>query len=58
MTTSDAVGFCKIKVASLIYDGGLKQDFEIFYSNKVAGKIKIKSEFEPEGGDKFDNLKK
>jgi Ca2+-dependent lipid-binding protein len=53
MTTSDAVGFTKIKMSSLIINCGVEDTFTIMYDNKPAGEISIKTTFAPEGGDAF-----
>jgi len=39
MTTSDAVGFCKIKITSLIINNGVEDWFDIYFDNKKAGSI-------------------
>ena len=51
MTTSDAVGFCKIKVSSLMINNGTEDWFDIYFDNKNAGSIQLRSKFEPKGGD-------
>ena len=45
ITKSDPIGFCKIRVSSLAYNGGLEQDFDIYYQNKVTGHLSIESLF-------------
>lgn len=51
LTSSDAVGFTKIKVSSLMC---VEQDwFTIMFDNKPAGEILISSKFEPKGGDQY-----
>jgi hypothetical protein len=57
MTTSDAVGFTKIKLSSLMINNGVDDWFTITYDNKPSGEIHIISEFTPEGGDAYENLK-
>jgi len=57
MTTSDAIGFTKVKVSSLMINGGLEDWFTITYDNKPAGEILLSSEFAPEGGDAYENMK-
>ena len=57
LTTSDAVGFCKVKVSSLMINKGIEDWFTILYDNKPAGEVLLKSVFEPKGGDAYDNLK-
>jgi len=51
MTTSDAVGFTKIKLSSLMINKGITDWFTITYDNKPAGEILLESSFEPKGGD-------
>lgn len=41
LTTSDAVGFCKIKLSSLMINCGIEDWFTIMYENKPAGDILI-----------------
>lgn len=53
LTTSDAVGFCKIKLSSLMINNGVDDWFTITYDNKPSGEIHLTSEFASEGGDKF-----
>jgi len=57
MTTSDAVGFTKVKMSSLMINNGVDDWFTITYDNKPAGEIRFTSTFEPEGGDQYENLK-
>ena len=40
-TTSDAVGFTKIKMSSLIINKGVDSWFDIMYENASAGKIHL-----------------
>jgi len=56
MTTSDAVGFTKIKMSSLIINCGVEDWFTIMFDNKPAGEILIKSTFVPKGGDGFQQM--
>lgn len=56
MTTSDAVGFCKIKMSSLIINCGIEDWFTILFENKPAGQVLIKTEFAPKGGDKYAQM--
>jgi hypothetical protein len=56
MTTSDAVGFCKIKLSSLMINNGTEDWYTITFDNKPAGEIFIASQFEPEGGDNYENM--
>jgi len=56
LTTSDAVGFAKIKLSALIFNNGVDDWFDIMYENKGAGSVHITTEFEPEGGDKFEQM--
>ena len=57
LTTSDAVGFTKLKMSSLIINKGVDAWFDIMYENKVAGSIRIISKFEPKGGDQYEKMK-
>jgi Ca2+-dependent lipid-binding protein len=57
LTTSDAVGFTKIKLSSLMINRGTEDWFTITYDNKPAGEILLQSWFEPEGGDEYENRK-
>ena len=57
LTTSDAVGFTKIKLSSLMINKGTEDWFTITYDNKPAGEILLQSWFEPEGGDEYENRK-
>ena len=41
MTTSDAVGFTKIKMSSLIINCGIDDWFTIMFDNKPAGEIRL-----------------
>ena len=56
LTTSDAVGFTKIKLSSLMINCGVEDWFTIMYDNKPAGEVKLKSVFEPEGGNAYDQM--
>lgn len=56
LTTSDAVGFTKIKMSSLIINLGVEDTFTIMYDNKPAGEISIKTTFAPKGGDAFAQM--
>ena len=51
MTKSDMVGFCKIKMSSLMINNGITDWHEIMFDNKPAGKVQLTSVFEPKGGD-------
>lgn len=51
LTTSDAVGFTKIKLSSLMINNGVDDWFTITYDNKPAGEIRLVSTFAPTGGD-------
>jgi len=57
LMSSDAVGFVKVKVSSLMLDGGLTDNFTLYFENNSAGIITLTSEWAPEGGDKYDQLK-
>ena len=56
VTSSDAVGFTKIKMSSLMINCGIEDWFTIMYENKPAGEILIKSQFEPVGGNEYEAL--
>ena len=56
MTTSDAVGFVKIKMSSLIINCGVDDWFTIMFDNKPAGTVHIKTSFAPKGGDKYSEM--
>ena len=43
LTTSDAVGFTKLKMSSLIINGGVDSWFTIMYDNKSAGEVHLKT---------------
>ena len=57
LTTSDAVGFCKVKMSSLIINCGVEDWFTIMYDNKPAGEILLETTFEPVGGNEYENMK-
>jgi Ca2+-dependent lipid-binding protein len=57
MTSSDAVGFTKIKMSSLIINKGVDDWFTIMFDNKPSGEIRITTTFEPVGGDEYDQMK-
>jgi hypothetical protein len=48
--SSDAVGFVKVKVSSLMINDGITDDFTLYYENNSAGKITLTSVWAPEGG--------
>ena len=50
LTTSDAVGFVKIKLSSLIINMGVDCWFDIQYQNSGAGTVHLVTKFEPKGG--------
>ena len=54
LTTSDAVGFCKLKMSSLIINKGVYSWFDIMYENAVAGTVHLITKFEPKGGDQYE----
>jgi Ca2+-dependent lipid-binding protein len=58
LTTSDAVGFTKIKMSSLIINCGVEDWFTIMFDNKPAGEILIKSTFVPKGGNQYEEMQK
>ena len=53
MTTSDAVGFIKLKMSSLVINCGVDAWFDIMYENTKAGSVHLITKFEPAGGDAF-----
>jgi|TARA_B110001450_G_scaffold133944_1_gene125789 Ca2+-dependent lipid-binding protein len=55
-TTSDAIGWCKVKMSSLIINNGVEDWFTIMYDNKPTGDIKLTTKFEPVGGDAYEQL--
>lgn len=57
MTTSDAVGFVKIKMSSLMINCGVEDWFTIMYDNKPAGEILLSTTFEPLGGNQYEQMK-
>ena len=57
MTTSDAVGFAKIKMSSLIINCGIEDWFTVMFDNKPAGQVFISTTFAPKGGDKYQALR-
>ena len=57
MFTSDAVGFVKVKASSLMLNNHVDDWFDLFYENAPAGKIHLISDFAPEGGDQYENMK-
>lgn len=57
LTTSDAVGFVKIKISSLIFNEGVDDWFTIMFENQTAGEIHLTTQFEPEGGSRYDQMK-
>lgn len=55
MTSADPVGFCKVKISSVMY---VPDDwFTILFDNKPAGEIRFQSKWEPKGGDQYGALK-
>jgi len=57
LTTSDPIGFTKIKMSSLMINCGVTDWFTITFNNLPAGEILLESKFIPEGGNGFDQLK-
>ena len=57
LTTSDKIGFTKMKVSSLMFNNGTDDWHTITFDNENAGEIHVVSEFEPEGGDRYENMK-
>ena len=56
MLSSDAVGFVKVKVSSLMINMGVDEWFTIYYQNESAGELHVTSKFAPEGGDAYAEL--
>jgi len=54
MTSSDAVGFAKLKMSSLIINMGVSDWFQVTYDNKPAGEILLETHFEPKGGNQYE----
>jgi Ca2+-dependent lipid-binding protein len=50
LTSSDAVGFTKVKISSLVTNCGIEDWFTIKHDNKPAGEIFLSSTFAPKGG--------
>jgi Ca2+-dependent lipid-binding protein len=57
ITSSDAVGFVKIKMSSLVINCGIDDWFTIMYDNKPAGEIRCVTEFAPVGGNAYETMK-
>lgn len=57
LMSSDAVGFVKVKVSSLMINGGTTDDFTLYFENSSAGTITLTSVWAPEGGSAYDQLK-
>ena len=56
MTSSDAVGFTKIKMSSLMINCGIEYWFTVMFENKPAGTVLLKTEFYPKGGDQYAQM--
>ena len=56
LTTSDAVGFTKVKMSSLMINCGVEDWFTIMYDNKPVGEVLIKTQFKPKGGNGYDQM--
>ena len=56
LTSSDAVGFVKFKMSSLIINMGVDAWFDIMFENKSAGQVHIRTKFEPKGGDQYQQM--
>jgi hypothetical protein len=56
MFSSDAIGFVKVKVSSLMLNNHITDNFNLFYDNNSAGTITLTGDFAPEGGDQFEQL--
>lgn len=57
MTSSDAVGFTKIKMSSLMINCGIEDWFTIMFDNKPAGEILLATTFAPKGGNSYEEMK-
>ena len=57
LMSSDAVGFVKVKVSSLMINGGTTDSFTLYYENESAGVSTLTSVWAPEGGSEYDQLK-
>ena len=54
LTSSDAVGFAKVKMSSLMINCGIEDWFTIMFDNKPAGEILLSTTFAPEGGNQYE----
>ena len=57
LTSSDAVGFTKVKLSSLMINCGIEDWFTIMFENKPAGDILLSTTFEPKGGNAYEQMK-
>ncbi len=53
--SSDAVGYCKLKMSNLIINCGVDDWFEIMYQNQLAGHIHLITKFEPANDENQEN---
>ena len=56
LMSSDAVGFVKVKVSSLMINDGTTDTFTLYYENASAGEIILTSVWAPEGGTEYEKL--
>ena len=56
LMTSDAVGFIKVKVSSLMINNGVDEWFTLYYQNASAGEIHLISTFAAEGAEEYENM--
>ena len=54
MLSSDAVGFVKVKVSSLMINDGTTDTFTLYYENESAGHLTLTSVWAPEGGTEYE----
>ena len=53
-TTSNGLGMIKIKMGSLMINGGIVDSYDLINNNKPTGSIKIESVFEPKDGEHYE----
>ena len=56
LLSSDAVGFVKVKVSSLMINDGTTDTFTLYYENESAGFLTLTSIWAPEGGTEHERL--
>ena len=49
VTSDDKIGEIKLKVSSLVVNGGVKEWFEVYHKGKVAGKVEIETTYTVDG---------